>query len=118
MTEHRPPACRYDRGLGECVTRGHRDDCTTPDQHRGCLPCTAPHCVVCGHEHLTNDQPQTCPTCLGKVREDLDTIPPAFTALVRCPLCVGSAAGTPTECRGRDLRVACRQKWDRRWTGA
>jgi hypothetical protein len=81
MTEHRPPACHYDRGLGERVTREHRDDCTNPTEHRGCAPCTAPHCGVCGHEHLDNAHPQTCPTCVGKVREDLITIPPAYADL-------------------------------------
>jgi hypothetical protein len=86
VTDHRPPACHYDRQLGERVTRNHRDDCPTHTGgtcpgRRGCTPCTAPHCVVCGHEHATNDHPLTCPACLGKIREDLDTIPPAFTAL-------------------------------------
>jgi hypothetical protein len=81
MTEHRPPACHYDRALGERVTREHRDDCTNPDTHRGCKPCTAPHCAVCGHEHLSNDHPLTCPTCLGKVRDDLTTIASAYAEL-------------------------------------
>jgi hypothetical protein len=86
VTDHRPPACHYDKQLGERVTRNHRDDCPShTDQpcpgRRGCAPCTAPHCVVCGHEHTNNDHPLTCPECLGKIREDLDTIPPAHTAL-------------------------------------
>jgi hypothetical protein len=36
---------------------------------------------VCGREHTTNDQPVTCPTCEGKIRDDLETIPHANTAL-------------------------------------
>lgn len=80
-TSRRPLACRYDRALGERVTRGHRDDCPDPGDHRACMPCTAPHCVVCGHEHASNANPITCPGCLLKATEDLATIPPAYTAL-------------------------------------
>jgi hypothetical protein len=81
VTEHRPPACHYDRTLGERVTTEHRDDCTNPADHRGCAPCTAPHCTVCGREHVTNDHPVTCPTCLGKIREDLDELGHAYDDL-------------------------------------
>ena len=81
MTEHRPPACHYDRALHQRVTREHRDDCPNPDTHGGCVPCTAPHCVVCGSSHATNDQPLTCPTCLGKIRADLTDIQACHTAL-------------------------------------
>lgn len=70
-TGPRAPRCHYDRGLDQRVTREHREDCTTPDQHRGCAPCTAPHCRVCGREHLDNAHPQTCDSCVGKVRDDL-----------------------------------------------
>lgn len=115
MTDHRPPACHYDRQLGERVTREHRDDCTTPDTHRGCKPCTAPHCVVCGHEHATNDHPTTCPTCIGKVREDLDLIPPAYDALATEALDAGGdgrlaaaapiPGGTAAVLRGPSVRL-------------
>lgn len=84
MTDHetrRPPACHYDRTLQERVTREHRDDCPNPATHGGCAPCTAPHCVVCGREHVTNDHPLTCPTCVGKVRDDLADIQSSYTAL-------------------------------------
>lgn len=81
MTEHRPPACHYDRNLGERVTTEHRDDCTDPSGHRGCKPCTAPHCVVCGRTHATNDHPVTCPTCQGKVDQDLVELEQAYDAL-------------------------------------
>lgn len=75
MTEHRkPPACHYDRQLGERVTREHRDDCTNPADHQGCAPCTAPHCVLCSRRHLDNDHPLTCDECIGAVRTDLDEI--------------------------------------------
>ena len=69
-TTTRPPRCHHDRTHGR-VTNEHRDDCTTPDTHRGCVPCTAPHCSICGREHLTNAHPQTCAECIGKTREDL-----------------------------------------------
>lgn len=82
MTEHRrPPACHYDRTHGGRVTTEHRDDCEHPDTHRGCKPCTAPHCAICGREHATNDQPQTCPGCQLKTDQDLVEIRTAYAAL-------------------------------------
>lgn len=80
----RPPACHYDRGLGYRATSEHRDDCPGPDQcpsSRGCAPCAAPHCTTCGREHATNDHPQTCPECLGKIRADLDDLEAAHAEL-------------------------------------
>lgn len=90
MTERRPPACHWDRNRGERVTREHRDDCPDPATHVGCVPCTAPHCVVCSREHTTNDHPQTCPTCIGKVRDDLITIRTAYAALATEALDAGA----------------------------
>lgn len=82
MTEHRPPACHYDRDRHERVLTGeHRDTCTDPDTHRGCAPCTAPHCSVCGRTHLDNSHPQTCPTCEGLVARDLDDLTTAYDEL-------------------------------------
>jgi hypothetical protein len=69
-----PPRCHFDRDLGERVTREHRDDCDHPQEHRGCAPCTAPHCILCGREHADNDHPLTCSACIGVVRDDLDDI--------------------------------------------
>lgn len=84
MTEHRTPTCHYDRRLGErIVTGAHRDDCPIHDNHpedcpgtshRGCAPCTAPHCVLCRTRHNDNDHPVTCPTCIGRVRTDLHDV--------------------------------------------
>lgn len=75
MTEtRRPPACHYDRALEARVTREHRDDCPDPTTHPGCVPCTAPHCVICRRRHLDNDHPLTCSECVGQVRTDLDDI--------------------------------------------
>ena len=81
MTTPTTPACRYDRALAMRVTAGHRDDCSDPDQHRSCLPCTASHCVVCNRTHATNAHPVTCPECLAKIRDDLATITTAYTDL-------------------------------------
>lgn len=82
MTEHRrPPACHYDRQQGGRVTTEHRDDCEHPDTHRGCSPCTAPHCAICGREHATNAQPQTCPKCQGKTDQDLTELAGAYVEL-------------------------------------
>lgn len=86
MTDtRRPPACHYDRALGIRVTNEHRDDCpgdhTCPATGRGCQPCTAPHCVICGRDHASNATPQTCPGCQGLVDDDLADIQAAYTAL-------------------------------------
>lgn len=81
MTEHRPPACHYDRTLDQRVTTEHRDDCPDPSAHRGCAPCTAPHCTVCGRTHATNDQPITCPSCQRAVDQDLAELELAYDAL-------------------------------------
>lgn len=76
-----PPRCHYDGDLHQRVTREHRDDCQTPDTHTGCVPCTAPHCRICGREHATNAEPQTCGECIGKTREDLTDIRLSCTQL-------------------------------------
>lgn len=81
MTEHRPPACHYDRTYGRRVTTDHVDDCLDSTTHRGCKPCTAPHCAVCGRTHATNDHPQTCPTCQGKVDQDLADLAASYDDL-------------------------------------
>lgn len=85
----KPPACHYDRTLAQRVTTRHRDDCptqTTDDQPcpasgRGCAPCTAPHCLICGRNHASNDQPDTCAECVGKVRADLTELASDYAAL-------------------------------------
>lgn len=70
-----PKPCRYERTLGYRATKGeHRDDCTTPASHRGCLECLHAHCGVCGRKHLDDSHPATCPDCVGSVREDLAEI--------------------------------------------
>jgi hypothetical protein len=89
MTDTRkPPACHYDRALGQRVTTDHRDDCPReletgdcPAAGRGCAPCTAPHCLICGRNHATNAEPDTCGECIGKVREDLTEIAADYQAL-------------------------------------
>lgn len=75
MTQQQPPRCHYDHALAARVMPGeHRDDCTSPDTHRGCVPCTTPHCRICGREHVDNAHPQTCPDCISRVRDDLTDI--------------------------------------------
>ena len=91
MTSHtsptgsrRPPACHYDRRLDSRIVTGHHhDDCPTHHNrpqdcpgadHRGCAPCTAPHCVLCRDHHTDNDHPVTCPKCIGKIRTTLHDI--------------------------------------------
>lgn len=51
------------------INRRHDDDCPG-EECKGCLPCTEPHCVVCGKEHHEG----ACPACAGEAREDLEAI--------------------------------------------
>lgn len=69
-----PEPCHYDRDHGGRVTRRHRDDCPNPATHKGCAPCTAPHCVLCGREHLDNNHPITGEHCVIGTMTDLDDI--------------------------------------------
>jgi hypothetical protein len=91
----KPPACHYDRALGERVTREHRTDCRSqhdgqcPAAGTGCAPCTAPHCIVCGREHTNNDHPDTCPACVGRIRDDLTDLQTSYTDLHREALDAG-----------------------------
>lgn len=71
----KPKPCKYERTLGYRATKAeHRDDCTNPTTHRGCVECTHPHCVVCGRNHVDDQHPLTCKWCVGSVREDLTEI--------------------------------------------
>ena len=85
--DRRPPACHYDRGLRQRVTRQHSADCPThndgtcPATDRGCQPCEAPHCLICGREHATPARPDTCTDCEAKVAADLTDIAAAYDAL-------------------------------------
>lgn len=70
-----PDPCAYVKRLGYRATLGeHLDDCADTNKCRGCLPCIAGHCSVCGRAHTTNQHPNTCPNCVGSVREDLTEI--------------------------------------------
>lgn len=86
----RPPRCDYSREFNMRVTREHRDDCPNPADHRGCAPCTAPHCLVCGRAHASNDHPDTCPTCISKIRQDLASIRSSYAALATEALAAGN----------------------------
>lgn len=67
--------CRYERTLGYRATKGeHTDACTDPTSHRGCIQCTHGHCAVCSRKHIDDQHPNTCPDCVGSVREDLTEI--------------------------------------------
>ena len=45
---------------------------------KGCLPCPADHCVVCGIEHV---EQQTCPTCIAATREDVSELRDLYATL-------------------------------------
>lgn len=66
--------CRYSRDLGQRVLSGrHGDDCSGTTCS-GCQPCTQRHCIVCHRGHCDDATPQTCPECVGAVREHLTAI--------------------------------------------
>ncbi|AIY17768.1 hypothetical protein GUY44_07070 [Pimelobacter simplex] len=84
------PSCHYDRTLRYRVAHGprgatpHLPDCAsdhTCPGHRGCAPCEERHCALCGREHATTAQPQTCPECQGKVDNDLADTQAGYAAL-------------------------------------
>lgn len=86
--DRRPPACHYDRQLRMRVTRRHADDCPSlngsgpcPAADRGCQPCDAPHCLVCGRTHATAARPDTCVDCETKIATDLADIATAYNQL-------------------------------------
>lgn len=81
-------ACRYDRETGKHQTREHRPDCVS-NTCRGCQPCTHDddgnpirHCRVRTRcvSHLGWDE-YACPTCLGKIRDNLAAITDALTLM-------------------------------------
>jgi hypothetical protein len=86
-TDRRPPACHYDRNLHMRVTRRHDPHCPSlttgscPANDRGCQPCQAPHCIICGREHTTPARPDTCTDCEAKIAADLTDITKAYNAL-------------------------------------
>lgn len=92
-TDRRPPACHYDRALHQRVTHRHADDCPSltgptltgdsecPAAERGCQPCQAQHCLVCGREHTTTARPDTCIDCETLVAQDLTDLATAYDAL-------------------------------------
>lgn len=70
----RPDPCRSaGRTKPRVIKDRHRDDCTN-ETCKGCAPCTAPHCQVCGWRHLDNNHPRSCSHCVGEVRDDITEI--------------------------------------------
>ena len=68
--------CRYVAANQPRVLKGRHEDCDD-ETCRGCAPCPERHCQVCGREHVTVDSKgsdQTCATCLGETREDLQLV--------------------------------------------
>jgi hypothetical protein len=59
-------------GDARLVNLEHLRDCNASGCP-GCLPCTPEHghCTRCGVTHLDAQHPRTCPSCVGKVRNDI-----------------------------------------------
>lgn len=84
MTDTKIPTCHYDRLLNYRATRRHADACpgdSTCPGTSGCEPCSQQHCAICGRQHTTHAQPQTCPECQGKIDDDLVDIQASYAAL-------------------------------------
>lgn len=63
--------CYYaGRDLPRMVRGRHVETCGRDGECRGCQPCTAAHCRVCGIEHSDG----TCPDCLDETRDTLRQI--------------------------------------------
>ena len=54
---------------------------TTPRVMPDGEPCPEDHCGVCGWRHLDNAHPNVCPSCVGRVRNDLARIVELYEAL-------------------------------------
>lgn len=100
------------------TTRQHQPTCIGAGPHwhpplpwidcDGCLPCPLDHCPICTRTHLDDVHPQTCPTCLDRVRTDLGQIMQlATTAEQRLAnWWPAISPGTPTDGgRGGDTRL-------------
>lgn len=70
--------CRWDGRGKPRLLKTHIDD-TCPSSCDGCEPCGDKHCGTCGIQHVDL---QTCPTCVGHVRDDLDAIEDMSTRLL------------------------------------
>lgn len=67
-------SCHYRPEHGQRVLSGRHDpDCA--GDCRGCQPCAEPHCCMprCDN-HLDTANPNTCPQCVGRTRDDLGQI--------------------------------------------
>ncbi|MDF9718067.1 hypothetical protein INN71_02670 [Nocardioides sp. ChNu-153] len=76
MTQCRP-AGRHEPRV---IPGRHAEDAhphAAEDECRGCLPCTEPHCRVCGNTHIDG----TCAECLAVTRADLHEIARMVDAL-------------------------------------
>lgn len=64
-------ACRWTGSdQPRAIVGRHGYDCPGEDECRGCQPCTAPHCRVCGISHADG----TCAECLAETRANLHEI--------------------------------------------
>lgn len=75
MNETTEKRCRWAGSTSPRMTRGHLVDCE--GRCDGCEPCPERHCQVCGKEHVTVDGrgvDETCASCIGEARNDLNLI--------------------------------------------
>lgn len=70
-------ACRFVASTEPRVLPNRHVHGCTDDGCTGCLPCTEPHCVVCGRAHADG----TCAECTSAARDDLLTIAELCNAL-------------------------------------
>jgi hypothetical protein len=75
------PGCRYIAADQPRALNGRHTATCDDNGCRGCAPCPEPHCQLCGIEHLANSHPQTCPSCVGSLRADLEAIDALYGTL-------------------------------------
>lgn len=70
MSDDKPKCIWRGPGNPRALKGRHLDDCDG-EPCPGCQPCPERHCICCGMRHSLD---QTCPSCLGDTRDDLDAI--------------------------------------------
>lgn len=100
-----PTKCRWVASdQPRAVIGEHYDECAD-DRCRGCWPCLHAHCLICRREHTTTGHPQTCASCVGAVRDDLEQIVDLFARLEGEAIARGMAGDGEDTVLGGDAMV-------------
>lgn len=117
MTTTNLPKCRWVASdQPRAVIGEHYDECDGTDC-RGCWPCLVGHCLICRREHTDEAHSQTCASCVGAVREDLELIVDMFARLEDEAISKGMAGDGEETVLGGDAMVMLAMRY-REQTGA